>query len=243
MSTINNRIVVVTGAGTGIGRGIALSFAQEGAKVALIGRRIEKLKESSEAMPHGSSLVCPCDVSDREAVNETMSRIALELGSVDVLVNNAGVNTNPRNIGDVSPEDWDKTIAVNLTGVFNCTKAVLPGMREKQDGLIINISSIAGIRTSELAGAAYSAAKHGVVSLSYTINQEEGEHGIRGCTICPGEVDTPIMDGRPVVPDAQQRKRMLKPEDIGAAAVFVARLPARATVPLMVVNPAVNKFG
>ena len=243
MADLTDRTVVVTGAGTGIGRGIAQAFVAEGARVALLGRREEKLREAVQELEPGRAMTYQCDVSDRSMVNDTISRINNELGPIDILINNAGVNSNPRNVGDVAPSDWDKTLAVNLTGVYNCTRVVLPGMRERQNGLIINISSTAGIRTTKLAGAAYSAAKHGAVSLVNSINQEECEYGIRGCAICPGEVDTPIMDARPEVPDANRRKKMLKPEDIAAAAVFVARLPSRAMVPLIVITPVYHKFG
>jgi NAD(P)-dependent dehydrogenase (short-subunit alcohol dehydrogenase family) len=163
--------------------------------------------------------------------------VAERFGPVDILVNNAGTNTTPRTVADISFEDWDRLIEVNLTGAFNCVRAVLPGMRAKKDGLIINISSIAGVRAGKLAGAAYSASKHGMMALNHTINEEEMGYNIRACAICPGEVETPILDLRPEPVGAEQRARILQPEDVSAAALMVARLPARACVPLLVIKP------
>jgi NAD(P)-dependent dehydrogenase (short-subunit alcohol dehydrogenase family) len=157
-------------------------------------------------------------------------------------VNNAGVNTNPRSVAEVDPADWDRTVASNLTGTFNFVRAVLPGMRERRDGLIINISSIAGLRASKLAGAAYSASKHGMVSLTHSINEEEKDYGIRACVICPGEVNTPIIDLRPEPVSPERRAEMLQPEDVSAAALFVASLPPRACVPELIIKPATQIY-
>lgn len=238
MGSLQDKVAIVTGAGTGIGRGIAEAFVAEGAKVALVGRRAEKLEEVAAGLPEGRTLCCVCDVSDRAAVNAMAGQVVSRFGAPDILVNNAGTNTNPRSVGDVSLEDWDRTIAVNLHGVFNCVRAVLPGMRDRKDGLIINISSIAGKRVSKLAGAAYCASKHGVVALTHSINDEESGNGVRSTAICPGEVETPILDLRVEPVSAEHRARILKPEDIAAAALFVAKLPPRACVPELLIKPA-----
>jgi len=238
MGSLQDKVAIVTGAGTGIGRGIAEAFVAEGAKVALVGRRAEKLEEVAAGLPEGRTLCCVCDVSDRAAVNAMAGQVVSRFGAPDILVNNAGTNTNPRSVGDVSLEDWDRTIAVNLHGVFNCVRAVLPGMRDRKGGLIINISSIAGKRVSKLAGAAYCASKHGVVALTHSINDEESGNGVRSTAICPGEVETPILDLRVEPVSAEHRARILKPEDIAAAALFVAKLPPRACVPELLIKPA-----
>ena len=125
-----------------------------------------------------------------------LAAIEEHFGAIDILVNNAGTNSNPRALAEVDPQDWDRTIAVNLTGAFNFVGAVLPAMRAKKDGIIINISSIAGVRAGKLGGAAYSASKHGMVALNHVINEEEVDYGIRACAICPGEVETPILELR-----------------------------------------------
>ena len=168
-----DKVVVVTGAGTGIGAAIARGFADSGARVAFVGRRPEPLAAAAAGLDADRILLHACDVSDRCAVEALASAVEAKWGAVDVLVNNAGINTNPRAVGDVAPEDWDQTIAINLTGVYNMMRVVLPGMRQQNDGLIITISSIAGLRASKLAGAAYSASKHGAVALTNSINEEE----------------------------------------------------------------------
>jgi NADP-dependent 3-hydroxy acid dehydrogenase YdfG len=237
MNQIQNKVVIVTGGGTGIGQAIAVDFVNAGAKVALVGRRLEKLQETAASLPQDQVMLRACDVADREAVQVMATAVAERFGPVDILVNNAGTNTTPRTVADISFEDWDRLIEVNLTGAFNCVRAVLPGMRAKKDGLIINISSIAGVRAGKLAGAAYSASKHGMMALNHTINEEEMGYNIRACAICPGEVETPILDLRPEPVGAEQRARILQPEDVSAAALMVARLPARACVPLLVIKP------
>ena len=242
MGQFVDKVVVVTGAGTGIGAGIARGFADEGARVAFVGRRPEPLADAAAGLDTDRILLHSCDVSDRSAVEALASAVEAEWGAVDVLVNNAGINTNPRAVGDVAPEDWDQTIAINLTGVYNMARAVLPGMRQKNDGLIITVSSIAGLRASKLAGAAYSASKHGAVALTNSINEEEVEFGIRACAICPGEVETPILAQRPEPVSAERRAAMLQPEEMAQAALFVAALPPRACVPLLVIKPTVQLF-
>ena len=242
MRQLVNKVVVVTGAGTGIGAAIARGFAEAGARVAFVGRRSEPLAAAAAGLDAERVLLHPCDVSDRGAVEALAAVVAAEWGAVDVLVNNAGINTNPRSVGQVAPEAWDQTLAINLTGVFNMVRAVLPGMRQQNDGLILAISSIAGLRASKLAGAAYSASKHGVVALMNSINEEEVASGIRACAICPGEVETPILAQRPEPVSAQRRAAMLQPEELAQAALFVASLPARACVPLLVIKPTTQVF-
>lgn len=239
---MKNQMAIVTGAGTGIGRAIAESFVHSGARVALVGRRQEKLQEVAGALSRDRVLVCPCDVSDRAGVNAAVARVLEAWGDVHILVNNAGMNTFRRGVGDVDPSDWDRTIAANLTGAFNCVRAVLPAMRTRQGGLIVNIVSIAGKRASKLAGAAYSASKHGLIALTHSINEEEAGYGIRATAICPGEVETPILDLRPEPVGAEHRARILQPEDVAAAVLFVASLPARACVPELLIKPTAQVY-
>lgn len=237
MSQFRNKTVIVTGAGTGIGRAIVHDFVQAGARVALMGRRIEKLEEAAAGLPQAQVLFLSCDVANREAVNRAVQEVITRFGPVDIVVNNAGTNTNPRSVAEVDPNDWDRTIAINLTGAFNVIRAVIPGMRERRDGLIINISSIAGLRASKLSGAAYSASKHGMVALTHSLNEEEKDYNIRACVICPGEVNTPIIDLRPEPVSQERRAEMLQPEDVSAAALFVAGLPARVCIPEIIIKP------
>ena len=242
MSLLEGRVAVVTGAGSGIGEGIARAFANEGACVALVGRGGEKLQQAASNLPPERILCYPCDVSEREAVEAMGVEVAGRFGPVDLLVNNAGVNSVRRSVSDVDPSDWDYMIAVNLTGAFNCVRAVLPGMRKLKNGLIINLSSIAGKRASQLAGVAYSASKHGMVALTHSINEDEAAYGIRSTVLCPGEVNTPILEQRPVPVPQEARDLMLTPEDLAQAAIFVATLPPRACVPEMIIKPTVQVY-
>ena len=121
-------------------------------------------------------------------------------------------------------------------------RAVLPGMRAQKDGVVITVSSIAGLRASKLAGAAYSASKHGAVALTHSINEEEVANGIRACAICPGEVETPILEKRPEPVSAERRAKMLQSEDLAQATLFVASLPPRACVPVLVIKPTAQLY-
>ena len=237
MNQFTDKRIVVTGAGTGIGQAVAETFVGAGAHVALLGRRLEKLNETANKLTASQVLCFSCDVSDRDTVNSTIHKITEEFGPINILVNNAGTNTNPRSVAEVNPSDWDRTIDINLTGAFNTIRAVLPEMRKQQDGIIINISSIAGVRASKLAGAAYSASKFGMVALTHSINEEEMDYGIRASVICPGEVETPILDHRPEVVSAEHRARILQPDDVAAAVLFIAGLPPRACVPELIIKP------
>lgn len=237
-----DRTVLVTGAGTGIGRAMARGFAGGGARVALVSRRVEKLEEAAAGLIAERVICCGCDVADREAVDETVRKVTDCFGPLDVLVNNAGSNSKRRSIAEVDPEDWERMVGVNLSGAFYMARAVLPGMRARKGGLIINVASIAGLRASLVSGVAYSASKRGLVSLNHSINEEEKEHGIRACVICPGEVDTPILDERPEPVSPEHRAQILQPEDVAAAALFVASLPSRVCVPELIIKPTIQSF-
>ncbi|MEQ8677354.1 MAG: SDR family oxidoreductase [Aggregatilineales bacterium] len=237
MTNIQDKVVIVTGAGSGAGRAIARSFVSSGAKVAFLGRRLNTLEDATRDLATDQVMICTCDVADRNLVNSTVEQIVSNFGHVDILVNNAGTNTDPRSVADTKPDDWDSVLQINLTGTFNMIRAVLPHMREKRSGTIINIASIAGINASKLAGAAYSASKRAMVSLSDSLNDEEWEYGIRASAICPGEINTPLIDKRASPVSEERRAKMLQPEDIANSVLFVANLPAHVIVPLMVVKP------
>lgn len=236
---LTGKAAIVTGAGSGIGEAVATSFAREGADVVTVGRTLSKL---DEARAHAGSAgdrihAYALDVSDAKGV-ETMVGWALgKFSKIDILVNNAGTNVPDRKLSELTRADFDRVIDVNLNGPFYLMHAVLPGMRERRDGVIITVSSIAGVRTSVLAGASYSASKHGVRSLSLAAHLEEGPLGIRSCVISPGEVNTPILDRRPVVPSDEKRALMLQPEDVAQAALLVATLHPRACIPDLVIAP------
>jgi NADP-dependent 3-hydroxy acid dehydrogenase YdfG len=234
------KVAIVTGAGTGIGRASAVGLAREGAKVALSGRRREPLEETAQAIrtSGGEALVVPGDVSNAQDVDRLFTTVEQQWGHVDILFNNAGINTKERNIHDISIEDWNQVIDVNLTGSFYCARRALQTMRRQRSGTIINLVSGAGKRAGALAGVAYSASKFGQAALTQSILAEESQFNIRACSIFPGEVDTPIMDQRPVVPPTEARATMLQPEDVAEAVVLVAALPERALIEEIVIRPA-----
>lgn len=241
---LQGKNVIVTGAGSGIGEGIANLFAAEGARIVTVGRTAEKLEQAKAKAGELGERMFPyaADVSDAEGV-KGMAAFAIEkLGHVDILVNNAGTNVADRSLDKLTPEDFAHMTNVNLNGAYMCVHAVLPGMRERKDGLIINISSIAGLRVSALAGAGYSASKHGVSALSLAIGLEEGKNGIRSCMICPGEVNTPILDKRPVVPSPERRAAMLQPEDLAQAALLAATMHPRAMINELIITPTIAEF-
>jgi NADP-dependent 3-hydroxy acid dehydrogenase YdfG len=235
---IEGKVVWITGAGSGIGRACALAFAGAGARLALTGRRPEPLEETVGLLgPGADAMVVPADIADGAAVRQAHARIVDGLGAPEILINNAGWNVGPRHWRDLQPEAASDVIDVILKGPFACTLAVLPAMRARGDGVIIHIASIAGVMIHTVSGPSYSAAKHAVTSMSDTLNAEEGIHGIRSICISPGEVATPILETRPKPPSAADRALMLQPEDVAAAALFCASLPARACIKQLVIAP------
>ena len=241
---LGDKTAIVTGGGSGIGRAIAESLAHEGARVVTVGRDADKLEAARQAAGNDDGRILPraVDVSDRAAVHDMVEWAEGELGKIDILVNNAGMNVPRRSLAELSTDDFERMVNINLNGAFYCAYEVLPKMRARQDGLIINVSSVAGVRASVIGGAGYTASKFGMAGLSLTIGLEEGPNGIRSCLICPGEVNTPLLEDRPIIPDEEARARMLQPEDLAQAALFVATLHPRACVPEMIITPTVQKF-
>lgn len=244
MSSLNGKLAWITGAGTGIGLAGAQALAAAGATVVMSGRRAELLQAEADKIvaAGGRAEVEPLDVSDADTVNAVAARILARHGRVDILLNSAGLNNPDRFWKSQTVAGWRDVVGINLDGTFYTVRAVLPAMRAQRDGLVINISSWAGVHHPKLTGAAYNASKHAVVALTETINIEEGVNGIRACAICPAEVATPILDRRPVPPSAQDRARMLQADDLGATIRFVAELPAHACVNQLVISPTWNRM-
>jgi len=239
MTAFAGKVVWMTGAGTGIGKAGALMFAQEGAAVALIGRRRDKLDEVAAEIQAigGTAAVEALDVADRKKVGEAGARLLKRLGRVDILVNNAGLNVVNRRLDEITAEDWDHVLAVNLTGAFNMVQAVMPTMRNQKDGLIINIASTAAKRVSGVAGIAYSASKFGMLGMSLSLTQEAWKFGIRACCLCPDDVNTPIMARRKVKYPPEVLEQFIQPEDVAETMRFVALMPRRTSIPEMLIYP------
>mgnify|MGYP001221458482 FL=1 len=239
MTAFAGKVVWMTGAGTGIGKAGALMFAQEGAAVALIGRRRDKLDEVAAEIQAigGTAAVEALDVADRKKVGEAGARLLKRLGRVDILVNNAGLNVVNRRLDEITAEDWDHVLAVNLTGAFNMVQAVMPTMRNQKDGLIINIASTAAKRVSGVAGIAYSASKFGMLGMSLSLTQEAWKFGIRACCLCPDDVNTPIMARRKVKYPPEVLEQFIQPEDLAETMRFVALMPRRTSIPEMLIYP------
>lgn len=239
MGAFDGKIVWVTGAGTGIGQAGATMFAREGAAVALIGRRPEPLAEVAAriARDGGTAVVEALDVSDREAVEAASARLLARFGRVDILVNNAGVNIPNRRLDELTPENWDYVVAVNLTGAFNMVHAVFPAMKAQADGLIINIASTAALQVSGISGTAYSASKFGLRGMSLSLTQEAWKFGIRASCLCPNDVNTPIMARRAVKFSQDILDQCIQPEDMAEAMKFVAQAPKRISIPEMTIYP------
>ena len=239
MSAFAGKVAWVTGAGTGIGRAAALMFAREGASVGLIGRRRDKLEEvvaEIEAFG-GTTAAQPLDVGDRAQVRKVADQLIERFRRVDILVNNAGLNVANRRLDEITAEDWDHVLAVNLTGAFNMVMSVMPIMRKQKDGLIINVASTAAKRVSGVAGIAYSASKFGMLGMSLSLTQEAWKFGIRSCCLCPDDVNTPIMARRKVKYPAEVLEQFIQPEDLAETMRFVALMPKRTSIPEMLIYP------
>lgn len=232
--SLKGKVALVAGGTSGIGRAIAEAFAREGARVVVCGTREEAVQQIESA---GSMRARVCDVTDRAAVSALFAWVTAEMGTVDILVNSAGTNVSNRSMANLDPDEFDRVMAVNFTGTFNTTHAALPAMREKGDGLVVNIISLAGKRVMELAGAGYCVSKFAAGALGTYVNLEDAKNGIRVTNVYPGETNTPLVDRRPTPPPPERRAQMVQPEDVAAMVVTVAQLPPRAVVPEIVITP------
>jgi NAD(P)-dependent dehydrogenase (short-subunit alcohol dehydrogenase family) len=235
---LKNRICLVTGAGRGIGRSIALAFAREGARVAITARTALELEEVAGAIRSlgGEALTIAADVAEPAAPRQIVQHTAAELGPIEVLVNNAGIGSsaNPRPVVDFDDDFWELSLRVNLTAPYLLCKAALPEMIRSKFGRIITVASING-KIGSFHGAAYAASKHGVLGLVRTLAMEVAKDGITVNAICPGPVAT-VMNDKRIAYDAKRRGvavneivdtitplgRRLEPDEVAPLAVYLA---------------------
>jgi NAD(P)-dependent dehydrogenase (short-subunit alcohol dehydrogenase family) len=232
---LRGRTAVVTGAAGGLGSAIMAQLCAMGANIVALD--LERMPLDLE----GNHLSLACDITQGDKVAQAAQQVAERYGRCDILVNNAGLNILDRQWAKLTPDDARLVIDGNLSSAFYCSSAVLPMMRKRKDGVLIHTSSMAGRNPSTLSGAAYSAAKHGVVAMSHTINMEECVNGIRSCVVCPGEVATPILDKRPIPITKEERARMAQSEDVGDLIRYVACLPAHIVINEVMINPTWNR--
>ena len=236
---LKEHVCIITGGGSGIGRGAALTMAAEGATVIIIGRTESKLEsvKAEVTAAGGTAVSYALDVADYDAVEQMVVDVLNQFGRIDVLVNNAGHSSHHRRLLNTPPEEMRAVIDSNLIGTFFCTKAVVPAMLKAQSGTIINISSLAAVTPGPFSGFAYGAAKAGVINFTEFLNADLRNTGIRASVVVPGEVATPILDKRPIPPDADARATMVGVDETSAAILLIATLPQRSNIPELVIRP------
>jgi len=239
---LTGQVALVSGAGSGIGRAAALRLAREGPAMALVGRTAARLAETRQAIGDAEVETYPADVGDPAAVDALVAQVLRRFGRIDVVVNAAGINVRRRSLAEGSVEDFEQVLNTNLRGAFLLSRAVVPVMRAQGGGTIVHVVSDSGMRGNDFAGVAYTASKFGVRGLVQAINAEERRHGIRVSAIYPGEVNTPLLDKRPVPVSAEARQKMLQPEDVAECIALAALLPPRAIVEELVVRPVVQEW-
>jgi serine 3-dehydrogenase len=238
MTLLKDKNVLIAGASSGIGRAIAIAFAREGARVVASARRENRLRElQDELADQGYAIaIHPADAADPRQLEELHRSAVEKTGAVEILIYATGTNTPHRAMKSMTPDLWNEILSVNLAGAYHLSRAVLPAMRQAGAGHLIYISSISGL-FPDVSGPAYQASKRGILGLAHAIRAEEKENGIRTCVICPGLVDTDILDKRLVRPTPEVLARALQPEDVAETVLFVAKLPARAAIPELQLLP------
>jgi len=237
------RVAIVVGAAGGIGRALVTELARAGCLIVLADLDAHALEQAAGDLGlSDAALLCPADITDRAQVDRVAAAVEQRFGRVDMLINAAGTNTPNRTLADLSPADWDRVIAVNLTGVLHMTQALLPMMR-RTGGIVVNIVSTAALAASPGAGTHYCAAKRALLSLTESINKEEASRGVRACALLPGEVDTPLVDRRPRPPTPDHRAAMLRPADVAEAVLFAVTRPPSVTISEIIIWPTSQLAG
>lgn len=241
MTSSTNQRALITGASSGIGQATALAFAKSGIDLVLVSRSQSKLDAVAQAAQSlgVDAQTYAMDLADVTTVRSQLEALIAKTGAIDILVNNAGI-AYTGSLGEMPLADWQQVIDLNLTSVFQCVQAVLPGMRSRKRGTIVNVASIAAHQTFPNWGA-YCVSKFGVLALSKTLAAEERAHGIRVVTISPGSVNTPIWDTETVQADFD-RAAMLTPDIVADAILQAATLNDRAVVEEMILMPNAGTF-
>lgn len=241
--SVENKNILLIGGGTGMGRSIALALAESGAKVAISGRRMEMLKSTADKLENDQAILCKqADVTNRQSLESLFEWFDKTVGNLDCLIHAAGINVALRSMQELSPEDWDKLIEINLTGSYNVLRLALDRMRPNKSGQIILVNSVAGRRSVPLGGIGYNASKFGLTGLGVGLAEEEKDNGIRITNLYPGEVNTPILENRKTPPTQEHRDSILQPEDIASVVLHICSLPDRVHIPELVIKPARQSF-
>jgi NADP-dependent 3-hydroxy acid dehydrogenase YdfG len=240
---LSGKNVLLTGGGSGMGKATALALAKNGANVAIAGRNKENLTSTvSLAQPTEKISAKEADVTDRNSINDLFQWFDTEFGTLDYLVHAAGINVAMRSMEELSPEDWDRLIQINLTGSYNVLRLALKRMRPQKKGLIVLINSVAGKRSVPLAGIGYNASKFGMSGLGIGVAEEERNNGIRISNLYPGEVNTPILENRKEPPGEEHRQSILQAEDVASVILHLCQLPERVHIPELVIKPTLQSF-
>ena len=226
-----------------MGKATALALAKNGANVAIAGRNKENLASTvSLAQATEKISAKEADVTDRYSLEDLFQWFDVEFGTLDYLVHAAGINVAMRSMEELSPDDWDRLIQINLTGSYNVLRLTLNRMRPLKKGLIVLINSVAGKRSVPLAGIGYNASKFGMSGLGIGVAEEERNNGIRISNLYPGEVNTPILENRKEPPGEEHRQSILQAEDVASVILHLCQLPARVHIPELVVKPTLQSF-
>lgn len=232
---LEGRIAVVTGASTGIGRGVAEALGRAGCRLAICARTVAPLEEAAEELRSVAPevLAVPTDVGDEEAVARFAERVEEALGPADILVNNAGIGTFGRFL-ELTVEEFDRTFAVNVRGLFLCSRAFVPAMVRRGDGVVVNVASLAG-KNAFPTGAVYAASKHAVMGMSRCMLLDLRGDGVRVITVCPGSVSTPFFDKQDHL--SPERAKIMTPAEVAELVLGAIRLSDRGTVSEVEIRP------
>jgi NADP-dependent 3-hydroxy acid dehydrogenase YdfG len=240
---VRDKVCIITGAGSGIGYGTALMMAEQGAKIGLVGRTASKVEAVRDEIKSkgGEALAFALDVSDYDGVRAMTEQTLDAFGRIDVLINNAGHSSHHRRILTTPPEEIRAVIDSNLVGMMYCTQLVLPTMLEAGEGMVINVASLAGVHTSYLGGMVYSTVKAAVIHFTRFLTFELTNTGVRASVLIPGEVDTPIMDNRPIPPTSNDRTTMVGIDECADALMMMAGMPQRSNISELIIRPTMQR--